>query len=129
MNDQDSFVTSDPRSVLDSLNDGVYVTDTDRRIIYWSESAARITGWQAADILGKECSDDLLCHTNKDGRQLCGEEYCPLHRAMVTGQGSTSPVILFAGGKDGRRIPMRVSVAPCATRREQSSAASRRSTT
>ena len=112
MNPPDSFVTSDPRWVLDSLNDGVYVTDRDRRIVYWSESAARITGWQAGDILGRACSDDLLCHTDKDGHRLCGEEHCPLHRAMVTGQGSTSPVILFASGKDGRRVPMRVSVAP-----------------
>ena len=112
MNPPDSFVTSDPRRVLDSLNDGVYVTDRDRRIVYWSESAARITGWQASDILGKHCSDDLLCHTDKDGHRLCGEEHCPLHRAMVTGQGSTSPVVLFADGKDGRKVPMRVSVAP-----------------
>jgi PAS domain S-box-containing protein len=112
MNPPDSFVTSDPRRVLDSLNDGVYVTDRDRRIVYWSESAARITGWQASDILGKECSDDLLCHTDKDGHRLCGEEHCPLHRAMMTGQGSTSPVVLFADGKDGRKVPMRVSVAP-----------------
>lgn len=112
MNQPSNFVTADPRRVLDSLNDGVYVTDRDRRIVYWNESAARITGWQASDVLGRECGDNLLCHTDKDGHRLCGKEHCPLHRAMVTAQGSISPVILFAGGKDGRSIPMRVSVAP-----------------
>ena len=100
------------KDILESLNDGVYVVDRDRRIIFWGRPAEEITGWQAGDILGKRCADDVLCHEDKDGRRLCGEEYCPLHRCMVTGQGSTTPIILFARGKDGRRIPMRVSVAP-----------------
>ena len=33
--------------ILDSLSDGVYVCDRDRRIVYWSKSAERITGWTA----------------------------------------------------------------------------------
>jgi len=49
---------------------------------------------------------------DKDGHQLCGEEFCPLHRAMVTGATSTVPIIVFARGKEGRRIPMEVTVAP-----------------
>ncbi len=80
-----------PQAILDSVNDGIYVVDTDRRIVYWSKSAERITGWQAADIVGKRCCDALLCHEDKDGRRLCGEEHCPLHRAMVTNQSSTRP--------------------------------------
>ena len=112
MNKGDSILNSDPRAVLDSLRDGVYVTDRDRRIVYWGRSAERITAWQADDVLGKRCSDDVLCHIDKDGHRLCGEEHCPLYRAMVTGQGSTTPVIVFARGKDGRHIPMQISVAP-----------------
>ena len=101
-----------PQTILDSLNDGVYATDTDRRIVYWSKSAERITGWRAADILGTRCCDNVLCHEDKDGHLLCGEEYCPLHRSMVTDQASTVSLIVFAQGKRGNRIPMRVSVAP-----------------
>ncbi len=112
MQQGNSILNSDPRAVLDSLNDGLYVADRDRRIVYWGKSAERITGWQGDDVIGKRCSDDILCHIDKDGHQLCGEEHCPLYRAMVTGQGSTTPVILFAQGRDGRRIPMQVSVAP-----------------
>ena len=33
--------------ILDSLSDGVYVCDTDRKIVYWSKAAERITGWSA----------------------------------------------------------------------------------
>jgi phosphoserine phosphatase RsbU/P len=98
--------------ILDSLGDGVYVCDRERRIVYWSKSAERITGWRSEDVLGKRCLDNVLCHEDKDGRRLCGEEHCPLHRSMVTGTSSTCPLIVFAQGKDGMRIPMQVTVAP-----------------
>jgi PAS domain S-box-containing protein len=101
-----------PESYLKSLNDGVYAVDTDRRIIYWGPAAERITGWHAKDIMGKRCSDDVLSHVDKDGRRLCGREHCPLHRAMVTGNSSDIPIIVFARHSNGRQIPMRVSVAP-----------------
>ncbi|MHC4204939.1 MAG: PP2C family protein-serine/threonine phosphatase [Planctomycetota bacterium] len=101
-----------PGAFLDSLNDGVYAVDTERKIVYWSSAAERITGWRAEDILGKSCFDDVLCHVDKDGHQLCGREHCPLHRAMVTGNGSDVPIIVFALNNNNKRIPMRVSVAP-----------------
>ena len=86
MNQENSILNSDPRVVLDSLNDGLYVADRDRRIVYWGQSAERITGWEADEVIGKRCSDDVLCHIDKDGHRLCGEEHCPLYRAMVTGK-------------------------------------------
>jgi phosphoserine phosphatase RsbU/P len=108
----DSATMANPLLVLDSINDGVYVTDTNRRIVYWNRSAERITGWRAEDVVGRCCHEGILCHRDKDGHRLCGEEHCPLHRAIVSGKGSTSPIILFANSKEGDRVPVRVSVAP-----------------
>jgi sigma-B regulation protein RsbU (phosphoserine phosphatase) len=101
-----------PEVVLDSLNDGLYVCDTERRILYWSKSAERITGWTSQDVVGRKCSDNILCHVDKDGAQICGEDTCPLHRAMVTNTPSSCPVIVFGQTKAGTRVPMLVSVAP-----------------
>ena len=98
--------------ILDCLSDGVYVCDRERRIVFWSKPAERITGWRPEDVLGRRCLENVLCHEDKDGNQMCGEEHCPLHRAMVTGVTTTVPVIVFARGKDGRKIPMEVSAAP-----------------
>lgn len=98
--------------ILDSLSDGVYVCDRERKITYWSKSAERITGWTAQDVVGRRCLDDVLCHIDKDGHALCGKEFCPLHRSMITGTISTVPLIVFAKAKDGRRVPMQVSVSP-----------------
>jgi len=101
----------DAETILDSLGDGVYVTDRDRRIIYWNRAAERITGWRSQDIVGNSCFDNILAHVDKDGHHLCGKEYCPLHRAIVTGTQGECP-LLFAKRKDGRRIPVHVTVAP-----------------
>lgn len=98
--------------ILDSLSDGVYVCDMDRRIVFWSKAAERITGWSSSDVVGRRCLDDVLCHIDKDGHRLCGKEFCPLHRAMVTGTQSTVGLTVFGKGKSGHRIPMQVAVAP-----------------
>ena len=98
--------------ILNSLNDGVYVTDLQRRIVYWNQAAERITGWPAGEVVGRTCHDHILCHTDKEGNKLCGQEHCPLHRAIVTDSGSSVPVLVFAHGKDGGKIPVQVSVSP-----------------
>ena len=107
-----AFAALPSQAVLDSISDGVYVTNISRQIIYWGKSAERITGWPASEILGKHCYDDVLCHIDKDGHRLCGEEYCPLHRSIVTGQASTVPFVVFAQRSCGGRVPLQVSVAP-----------------
>jgi phosphoserine phosphatase RsbU/P len=99
-------------AIVDSLSDGLYVCDLDRRITYWSKSAERITGWRAEDVIGIQCFDNVLCHIDKDGHPLCGQEYCPLHRSIITGMGSDGSLLVFAQSKGGERIPMLVSVAP-----------------
>lgn len=101
----------DVPAILDLISDGVYVCSPERKIVYWSHSAERITGWTADDIVGHACFEGLLCHVDKDGHALCGEEYCPLHRAMVTGNESLHPLV-YVACKDGRRLPIQVRVAP-----------------
>lgn len=108
----DDISAVDVEAIVDSLNDGVYVCDLDRRITYWSKSAERITGWRAAEVVGRQCFASVLCHIDKDGHKLCGEEYCPLHRAMRTGTGSKDSLLVYAQRRDGKRIPTLVSVSP-----------------
>jgi phosphoserine phosphatase RsbU/P len=98
--------------VLDALADGAYITDTNRKIVFWSRAAQDITGWRTEDVVGHSCSDNILVHVDKDGHKLCGEEFCPLHRAMLTGEQSQEPLLVFAQHKQGHRIPVEVSVAP-----------------
>lgn len=98
--------------LLDALPDGAYVTDLDRRILFWNAAAERIMGWTAADVVGRSCQDNILVHVDKDGHPLCGREHCPLHRSIVTGQPSAGPSLVFAQSKAGDRVPVEVSVSP-----------------
>ena len=98
--------------ILNHTNDGIYVTDTDCRILYWNRAAERITGWPADEVVGKKCSRGILMHVNRHGECLCTPSACPLHRAIVANQPSKSPLTVFANHKDGHRVPVAVSVAP-----------------
>lgn len=101
--------------LLNLLTDGVYITDLDRRILFWNEAAQRITGWSAQEVVGKHCRDNILVHIDKDGRLLCGKEHCPLHRSIVTGEPSAEPLLIFAQHRRGTRVPVEVTVTPVRT--------------
>ena len=101
-----------PDQILAGISHGIYVTDLERRIVYWNEAAEEITGWRASDVVGRSCKDNILRHTDKEGRELCGKESCPLQRAMVTGSGSATSSVVFAQKKEGGRLPVQVSVSP-----------------
>jgi phosphoserine phosphatase RsbU/P len=102
----------DAPALLDALADGAYVTDCERRILFWNHAAERILGWSSEDVVGRTCFDGILAHVDKDGHQLCGQEHCPLHRSIVTGSSSQAPLLVFAQSRRGDRVPVEVSVAP-----------------
>jgi len=70
--------------ILDAIADGVYVASGDRRIMYWSAGAERITGYTADEVLGRRCADELLVHTDPHGNRLCDDD-CPLQSCSRTG--------------------------------------------
>ena len=112
MNREELLTQMDSARVLNALADGVYVTDRERRIVYWSKGAERIMGWTPEEVVGRACHENILVHKDKDDHCLCGREFCPLYRAMETGRFADVPIILFARTKAGYRIPLQVTVAP-----------------
>jgi len=98
--------------ILNSLAEGAYVTDADRKILFWNRAAETITGWAAEDVVGRNCRDNILVHVDRDGHELCGREHCPLHRSMITGHPSDEALLVYAQSKSGNRIPVEVTVAP-----------------
>ena len=58
------------KGLLDHMSDGVYFVDRDRRILYWNESAFRLTGYKSEELLGRFWHDDILCHIDDDSGQL-----------------------------------------------------------
>ena len=91
------------RAVLENISDGVYVCDIDRRIVYWSPGAERITGYSAKDVLGSSCADGILVHLDEEGRPLCGEG-CPLSASLANDETREAQVYLHH--KQGHRLPV-----------------------
>lgn len=96
-NDQSTLST-----VLNSMNDAVYVVDRSRRIIFWNRAAETVTGYLADDVMGRCCSDDILNHIDEDGHLLCRGK-CPLETTMETGVECSAKV--YPLHKQGRRFP------------------------
>jgi PAS domain S-box-containing protein len=97
--------------ILDFVNSGVYITDTERRIVFWNRAAERITGYSADQVRGRLCRANILSHVDKDGHRLCTTDMCPLYRAMQRGERTEHPIIVYAKTKSGPRIPLSTSAA------------------
>ena len=77
----DSVLTT----VLNSIFDGVYIVDRERRIIFWNRAAEEITGHLRKDVMGRCCHDTILNHIDGNGTMLCLSA-CPLQRSIQTGE-------------------------------------------
>ena len=107
----DSFLAGfDASRLLNLLADGAYITDSDRKIVYWNRAAEKISGWKAEEVVGRKCRDNILVHVDKDGHELCGQEHCPLHRSILTGKPSAEPMLVFAQHPTNGLVPVEVTV-------------------
>ncbi len=96
-------------TLLDSLFDGIYYVDRDRRITFWNKAAERITGYTREEVIGSCCADNLLRHVDESGRELCMSG-CPLSATMADGDVHEAHVYLHH--KQGHRVPVSVRVSP-----------------
>jgi diguanylate cyclase (GGDEF)-like protein/PAS domain S-box-containing protein len=93
--------------IIDNLHDGLYFVDADRVITYWNKAAERITGYRAAEVIGKSCADNILTHVDSEGCVLCLGT-CPLAATILDGQDREAEVFLHH--KNGHRVPVLVRV-------------------
>jgi len=101
--------TSLLKRVMDSLPDGVYIADRERRISYWNNTAEYLTGYRADEVVGKQCCDNFLMHSEDVGCLLC-EGDCPLRRTIEDGR--MRRVDVYFRHRGGHRVPVEVRVAP-----------------
>ncbi|BCA81080.1 sensor domain-containing diguanylate cyclase [Desulfuromonas sp. AOP6] len=99
----------DYQSIFDHLYDGVYFVDHDRRITYWNPAAELITGFTAAEVVGKHCSDNILMHVDEKGVNLC-ENGCPL--ALTLQDSNYREAEFFLHHKKGHRVPVAIRISP-----------------
>lgn len=96
-------------TLLNRINDGLYIVDRNRTILFWNRQAELITGYEAAEVLHSHCYDNILMHVDQEGRLLC-HGGCPLHASISDGQERSAVVYLHH--KEGHRVPVAVTVIP-----------------
>jgi diguanylate cyclase (GGDEF)-like protein/PAS domain S-box-containing protein len=94
---------------FNSLNDGIYLLDHDRRITFWNKGAERITGYSAAEVIGRKCSDNLLTHIDERGLSLC-KDFCPAEQTLR--DGNIRHLEVYLHHKEGYRLPVVVHTLP-----------------
>jgi len=99
-------------TIVDNLHDGVYYVDTERRISYWNRGAERLTGYRAAEVVGRYCYDNILCHVDGQGTNLCTSG-CPLLATMQ--DGTDRNLVVWLRHADGSRRPVDTRTAPIRT--------------
>jgi diguanylate cyclase (GGDEF)-like protein/PAS domain S-box-containing protein len=97
------------RTVLERLQTGVYLVDTDRRIVFWSDGAERITGYLRHQVLGHFCRENVLMYCDGKSCGLCGS-VCPLSEAMQEGRPKEARI--YFRHKLGHQIPVYLRVVP-----------------
>ena len=97
------------KDIIDNLYDGVYFVNRQRVITYWNKGAERITGYQAGQVMGHSCSENILNHVTVNGMQLC-QNHCPLTACIQDGK--THQADVFLHHADGHRVPVSVRAAP-----------------
>ncbi|WP_136525160.1 sensor domain-containing diguanylate cyclase [Geomonas ferrireducens] len=95
--------------IIEELRDGLYIVDMNRRIVFWNHAAERISGYGADEVVGKPCADNILCHVDDIGLNLCCSE-CPL--ATTIESGTPHEARVFLHHKNGHRLPVLVRVVP-----------------
>jgi len=97
------------KKILDNLYDAVYIVDQERRITYWNQAAAALTGFDADQVVGSFCHDNILRHVDEQGRLLCWTG-CPLTKTL--GDGQSHGAMYYLHHRHGHRIPVSLRVTP-----------------
>jgi diguanylate cyclase (GGDEF)-like protein/PAS domain S-box-containing protein len=103
------------RGLLDSLLEGVYFVDRELRISYWNRGAEPLTGYAASEAVGLHCYDDVMVHTDKQGRPLCHSPECPAARVMQ--QDAPWEELVYLRHREGHRVPVLTRITPMRNKR------------
>lgn len=91
------------KCLLDKMLEGVYFVTPDRVITYWNSGAENLTGYTAAEVVGKTCGDNIIMHVDKWGHNLCDTGSCPAQKTMTDGK--AREVAVSYHHKDGHLVP------------------------
>jgi diguanylate cyclase (GGDEF)-like protein/PAS domain S-box-containing protein len=97
------------RTILESLQTGIYLVDHDQKILFWNDGAERITGHLRQDVLGRFCVESLLA--NRDGHDSFASDAADAIAAVLR-DGKPVAVNVSLCHKEGHRVLVRLRAVP-----------------
>ena len=97
------------RTVLDTLQTGVSVTDRNEKILFWNQGAERLTRHKRHEVVGRSCRDNILQQCNGEGCVACGAT-CPIRCTLHEGKAQEAKMQLRH--KEGHPVHVLMRVAP-----------------
>lgn len=98
--------------ILNQIQDGVFITDVSRNIVFWNQGAEALTGISQDEVLARPCfASNGICKTDHKGTYLC-DNNCPLLKAIDKESSGVYPHIIFFNTKWGIDLPVSMSVGP-----------------
>jgi len=97
------------RGILENLPTGLCVVNMQKKILFWSSGAERITGHLHHEVIGRSCAAQPLAHCDHPACEFCGDK-SPVARAIMT----SHPVEAtgFLHHKQGHEVPVRIRAVP-----------------
>ncbi len=90
-------------TIVESVSEGVFTIDPEKRITYLNPAGEAITGFSAAEAVGQKCFDIFRA-------DICARD-CPLENALVKGRAHMN-LRAFLIDKSGARIAVSMNAAP-----------------
>ncbi len=97
------------RSILESLPSGLCVLDMEKKIVFWSNGAERITGYLRHEVVGLPCVAETVLHCDQSGGGSCKDD-CPIARTIKTAHPVEATGLLHH--KAGHEFPVRTRAVP-----------------
>jgi PAS domain S-box-containing protein/diguanylate cyclase (GGDEF)-like protein len=97
------------RTVLESLQVGIYLVDREQRIVFWNDGAEKITGYLRQDVVGRYCREATAGQDPKD-KAVLSDAAESLTSALRDGRPAMGDISLRH--KAGHRIFARVRAVP-----------------
>jgi PAS domain S-box-containing protein/putative nucleotidyltransferase with HDIG domain len=95
--------------ILKSAGEGIYGLDLNGSATFINPAAARMIGWEAAEVIGRRLHD-VLHHSNPDGSPYPAED-CPIYAALKDGAVHHVTNEVF-WRKDGTNFPVEYTSTP-----------------
>lgn len=91
-------------AVLKNMAEGVMSLDENLVITSFNESAEKITGWKAKDVINKKCHDVFKGVDSESGLMVCTPAACFLYNAMKKGENSCKYFLRLRAGERNERF-------------------------